>query len=86
MASVSLNSLSFWNPATSERSYFGPTAAFALHDRVELGRGLAAAICWDRGMRGCDGGSALDQSYLGLAFGLRHRDGFALAAGLPRRW
>ena len=84
MAAVSLNSLSIWNPATSERSYFGPTAAFALHDRVELDAGLPQAICWDRGTRGCTGGSALDQSYLGLGFGIRHRDGLALAAGLTQ--
>ena len=84
MASVSLNSLSVWNPATTERSYFGPTAAFALHDRVELDVGLPWAICWDRGARGCNGGSALDQSYLGVAFGIRHRDGLALAAGLTQ--
>ena len=82
MASVSLDSLNVWNPAAPERSYLGPTAAFALHDRVELDAGLPRAICWGRGMRGCDGGSALDQSYLGLAFGIRHRDGLALAAGL----
>jgi len=82
MASVSLNSVSVWNPATSERSFFGPTAAFALHDRVEVDAGLPQAICWDRGTRACAGGSALDQSYLGLAFGIRHRDGLAMAAGL----
>ena len=84
MAAVSLNSISIWNPATSERSYFGPTAAFALHDRVELDVGLPQAICWDRGTRGCTGASALDQSYLGLGFGIRHRDGLALAAGLTQ--
>jgi hypothetical protein len=81
MVSVSLNSLSVWSPATSERSYVGPTAAFALSDRVELDAGLPQAICWDRGTRACAGGSARDQSYLGLAFGIRHRDGLALAAG-----
>ncbi len=82
MASVSLNSLGVWNPAMSQRSYFGPTAAFALNDRVEVDAGLPWAVCWDRGTRACAGGSALDQSYLGLAFGIRHRDGLALAAGL----
>jgi hypothetical protein len=82
MASVSLDSLNVWNPAAPERSYLGPTAAFALHDRVELDAGVPRTICWGRGMRGCDGGSALDHSYLGLAFGIRHRDGLALAAGL----
>src|SRR4029077_4870689 len=81
MAGVSLNSLSIWNPATSERSYFGPAAAFALSDRVELDAGLPQTICWDRGTRACAGGSARDQSYLGLASGIRHRDGLALAAG-----
>ena len=84
MASASLNSLSVWNPATPVRSYFGPTAAFALHDRVELDAGLPQAICWDRGASGCAGGSAVDQSYLGLGFGIRHRDGLALAAGLTQ--
>ena len=82
MASVSLNSLSVWNPATSERTHFGPTAAFALHDRVELDAGMPWAICWDRGTRACAGGSALDQSFLGIAFGIRHRDGLALATGI----
>ena len=82
MASVTLDSFNVWNPATSERSYLGPTAAFALHDRLELDAGLPRTVCWGRGMRGCDGGSALDQSYLGLAFGIRHRDGLALATGL----
>jgi hypothetical protein len=52
-----------------------------LSDRVELDAGLPQAICWDRGTRACAGGSARDQSYLGLAFGIRHRDGLALAAG-----
>ena len=82
MASVSLSSLGVWSPATFERTYFGPTAAFALHDRVELDAGLPWAVCWDRGTRACAGSSALDQSHLGLAFGIRHRDGLALAAGI----
>jgi len=45
---------------------------------------LPISICWDRRARGCTGGSALDQSYLGLGLGIRHRDGLALAAGLTQ--
>ncbi len=86
MAAASFASASYWSPSIPERSYFGPTASFALHDRVQLDGGLPFAVCWDRGSRACLGSSPLDRAfdhaYLGLAFALRRRAGASLAAGV----
>jgi hypothetical protein len=82
MATASFASANYWSPSTPERSYFGPTAAFALHDRVQLEGGLPFAVCWDRGSRACLGSSSLDRVFLGLAFALRRREGFSLATGV----
>jgi hypothetical protein len=84
MAAASLSSQSTWSPGTSSRSYFGPNAAIALHDRVELVGGLPFVLCWDGGSRACTGGSAVDLAYLGLAFALRRpaSGGLGVAGGL----
>lgn len=82
MAGVALSSASYWGPSTAERSYFGPSAGFAVHDRVQLGGGLPFAMCWDLGSNGCTGGSSLDHAYLDVQFALRRRAGFSLAAGV----
>jgi hypothetical protein len=82
MAVASLISQSYWSPGLHQRSYFGPTAALSLHDRVELQGGLPFAFCWDGGSNTCVGGSVLDRAYLGLAFAVRRGAGLDLAAGL----
>jgi hypothetical protein len=82
MAAASFASASYWSPSIPERSYFGPTASFALHDRVQLDGGLPFAVCWDRGSRACLGSSPLDRVFLGVAFALRRREGASLAAGV----
>jgi hypothetical protein len=82
MALASLTSQSYWSPGAHERSYFGPTAAFAVHDRVEVDAGLPFALCWDGGSRACAGGSVVDRAYLGIALALRRRESFSLAGGV----
>jgi hypothetical protein len=74
MVSASLGSQSYWSPSLHQRSYFGPTAALALHDRVELQGGLPFALCWDAGSNTCAGSSAVDRAFVGLAVGI-HRSG-----------
>ena len=82
MVAASLTSQSTWSPGAHERSYFGPTAAFAVHDRVEVGGGLPFALCWDAGSRACAASSVVDRGYLGVAFALRRGETFGLAAGV----
>jgi hypothetical protein len=82
MVAASLTSQSYWSPGAHERSYLGPTAAFALHDRVEVGGGLPFALCWDGDSRACAGSSVVDRGYLGAAFALRRAETLNLAAGV----
>lgn len=89
MAAAALTSQSYWSPGSPARSYLGPTATLAVHDRVEVAGGLPSALCWDGDARACAGGSALDRMFLGLGFAIRRCESLALAAGLSasiERW
>jgi hypothetical protein len=89
MAVGSLGSQSYWSPSIRQRSYFGPSASLALHDRVQLSGGLPFAFCWDAGSHTCNGSSTLDRAYLDLGFALRRSPGLSLAAGVAssiERW